>query len=241
MCSDYRQLFDRVTLDLGPSSRAAAPVDQRVAAFAVGRRSGPRGALLPVRALPAHLQLAAGLAARQPTGDLERQPVAAVGQQVHDQHQHPDELLAGAVHEPRRDDGPAHGHGAGSRPHRRATRRARCTARAAGSRITTPISGGRQRRSTARSGVCGRRAARGWRRALGALRVQRRPRVSADHLPPAERSRAVLPRHARRRADGQVARHLSVALAREPASVRHVARRSGRRWTSRSCATCSPA
>ena len=33
---DYRQLFDRVTLDLGPSSRAAVPVDQRVQAFASG-------------------------------------------------------------------------------------------------------------------------------------------------------------------------------------------------------------
>ena len=33
---DYRQLFDRVTLDLGPTSRAAMPVDQRVEAFAKG-------------------------------------------------------------------------------------------------------------------------------------------------------------------------------------------------------------
>ena len=33
---DYRRLFDRVTLDLGPSTRAAIPVDERVAAFASG-------------------------------------------------------------------------------------------------------------------------------------------------------------------------------------------------------------
>ncbi len=33
---DYRQLFDRVTLDLGPSTRAALPVDERVEAFASG-------------------------------------------------------------------------------------------------------------------------------------------------------------------------------------------------------------
>ncbi len=33
---DYRRLFDRVTLDLGPSARAALPVDERVAAFASG-------------------------------------------------------------------------------------------------------------------------------------------------------------------------------------------------------------
>ena len=117
---DYRQLFDRVTLDLGPTSRAAMPVDQRVAAFANGRRSGAGGTLLPVRALPAHRQLAARVAAGQPAGDLERQPLAAVGQQVHDQHQHPDELLAGALHESRGDDGSAHGAGPGSGCHRRA-------------------------------------------------------------------------------------------------------------------------
>jgi len=33
---DHRQLFDRVTLDLGPTSRTSMPVDQRVAAFATG-------------------------------------------------------------------------------------------------------------------------------------------------------------------------------------------------------------
>jgi alpha-L-fucosidase 2 len=33
---DYRRLFDRVTLDLGPSSRAAVPVDKRVEAFGSG-------------------------------------------------------------------------------------------------------------------------------------------------------------------------------------------------------------
>jgi alpha-L-fucosidase 2 len=33
---DHRRLFERVTLDLGPTSRAAVPVDQRVAAFAKG-------------------------------------------------------------------------------------------------------------------------------------------------------------------------------------------------------------
>ena len=33
---DYRKLFDRVTLDLGPSTRGALPADERVAAFASG-------------------------------------------------------------------------------------------------------------------------------------------------------------------------------------------------------------
>ena len=80
---DYRQLFDRVTLDLGPSTRAALPVDERVAAFASGGDPVTGLALLPIRALPAHRQLAPRLATRQPPGDLERQPVAAVGKQVH--------------------------------------------------------------------------------------------------------------------------------------------------------------
>ena len=78
------------------------PTDERVRGFARRRRPGARGAVLPVRPLPADRQLAAGHAAGQPAGHLERQHVAAVGQQVHDQHQHRDELLAGGVHEPRR-------------------------------------------------------------------------------------------------------------------------------------------
>ena len=110
---DYRQLFDRVTLDLGPSTRAATPRRRARRSVRVRRRSVARLALLPVRALPAHRQLAPRLATRQPPGDLERQPVATVGKQVHDQHQHPDELLAGDVHEPAGDDGPADGHGPG--------------------------------------------------------------------------------------------------------------------------------
>ena len=44
------------------------------------------------------------------------------------------------------------------------------------------------------------------------------------HLPAAQRRGAVLPRHARRGADAPLARHLAVAVAGEPASVRHVAR-----------------
>ena len=112
---DYRKLFDRVTLDLGPSARAALPADERVAAFASGGDPALAALYFQVRALPAHRQLAPRLAARQSAGHLERQPVAAVGQQVHDQHQHPDELLAGDVHEPAGDDGPADRHGSGPR------------------------------------------------------------------------------------------------------------------------------
>ena len=54
-------------------------------------------------------------------------------------------------------------------------------------------------------------------------RVHRRSRLPAAHLPAAQRRGAVLPRHARRGADAPLARHLAVAVAGEPASVRHVA------------------
>ena len=59
--------------------------------------------------------------------------------------------------------------------------------------------------------------------AVGSLRVQRRPRLPAAHLPAAQGRGAVLPRHAGRGADAPVAGDLTVALAREPASLRHVA------------------
>ena len=78
------------------------------------RRSRPCGALFPVRPLPADCQLADRLAAGEPAGPLEREHGAAVGQQVHHQHQHRDELLAGALDQPGRDDGSADGAGVGS-------------------------------------------------------------------------------------------------------------------------------
>ena len=102
-----------------PRRRAPAPVPARHAGsreHAVGRaadrrahpqlrrrrRPAARGAVLPVRPLPADLEFAARHAARQPAGHLERQHEPAVGQQLHHQHQHPDELLAGRGHQPRR-------------------------------------------------------------------------------------------------------------------------------------------
>ena len=156
---DYRQLFDRVTLELGPSQNA--PTDERVRSVRRRRGSRSRRALLPVRPLPADCQLTDGFAAGKPSGPLEREHVAAVGQQVHHQHQHRDELLAGALDQPGRDDGSIDGDGVGSLGHVARERRARCTAPADGWRITTPISGARPDRSTERNGGCGRPAARG--------------------------------------------------------------------------------
>ena len=63
--------------------------------FHAGRRSAAGRALLSVRTLPAHLELASGLTAGESPGRLERSDEAALGKQVHDQHQHRDELLAG--------------------------------------------------------------------------------------------------------------------------------------------------
>ena len=71
--------------------------DRRAAAADPGRGRRPRSArpVLPVRPLPAARVESTGDAAGQPPGDLERDVHPGVGQQVHDQHQCPDELLAG--------------------------------------------------------------------------------------------------------------------------------------------------
>ena len=89
----------------GSASRSAArqpeetslPADRRTTAADPGRRRRPRSArpVLPVRPLPAARVESTGDAAGQPPGDLERDVHPGVGQQVHDQHQRPDELLAG--------------------------------------------------------------------------------------------------------------------------------------------------
>ena len=63
---------------------------------------GPRGPLLSVRPLPAHQRFAARQPGAQPAGDLEPAHAAAVEQQLHGQHQHRDELLAGRDDQPRR-------------------------------------------------------------------------------------------------------------------------------------------
>ena len=75
--------------------------------------------------------------------------------------------------------------------------------------------------------------------ALGSLRVHRRSRLPAAHLSAAQGRGAVLPRHARRGADAPLARHLAVAVAREPASVRHIADDRADDGRGRSCASCS--
>ena len=100
--AEHRRLFRRVTLDLGSTPSASQPTDERIRNFAGGADPQLAALLLPVRPLPADIEFAARHAAGQPAGHLERQHESAVGQQLHHQHQHPDELLAGRGRQPRR-------------------------------------------------------------------------------------------------------------------------------------------
>ena len=92
--TDYRSLFDRVVLASGV--RAAPSRRRRINGFSSsGVRSTARRTALPVRPLPADREQPAGHAAGQPAGHLERRAAAAVELELHHQHQHRDELLAG--------------------------------------------------------------------------------------------------------------------------------------------------
>ena len=64
--ADHQRLFRRVTLDLGRRAAAGSPTDERIRAFADGRRSAAGGAALPVRPLPAD-RLQPRRAASRPT------------------------------------------------------------------------------------------------------------------------------------------------------------------------------
>ena len=143
-------------------------------------RPRPRRDLLPVRALPADRQLAAGHPAGEPPGPLERRREPRLGQQVHDQHQHRDELLA------RRGDEPRRVPRAAVRPDRGAARAGSTHGAGAlrGARLRRPP----QHRPVARDDARRRRplgpVADGRRLALDAplraLRLRRRPRVPAQ-------------------------------------------------------------
>ena len=159
-----------------------------------------------------------GHAPGEPAGDLERQLPARLGQQVHDQHQPADELLARRGREPRRvpraalrPDRPPPRHGRRDR--------ARCTtAAAASSPTTTPTSGRTRRRSTTSSAGSGPPAPPGSRTTSGSAT---RSTLDEDvppraRLPGDEGGRAVRPRLPRRGPrDGRAAVR-PVALARGP-------------------------
>ena len=99
--ADHQALFRRVSLDLGRSAAAGNPTDH------AWPNSGPAttrtwppwsSSTAAICSLPA----APGRPAGQPARHLERQPQPPVGQQIHLQHQHRDELLAGRACQPRR-------------------------------------------------------------------------------------------------------------------------------------------
>ena len=77
--ADYRRLFRRVALDLGSTPASEQPTDLRIRNSQTSRRPAARGAVFPVRALPADRLLAARHAAREPAGPVERQAVGALG------------------------------------------------------------------------------------------------------------------------------------------------------------------
>ena len=85
-----------------PTSASRRPTDERLRGTRPATRSRPRRARVPLRPVPDDRRVTPGHAAADAAGDLERRRAAAVVEQLHAQHQHRDELLAGAEHQPRR-------------------------------------------------------------------------------------------------------------------------------------------
>ena len=164
---DHQALFRRVSLDLGATPAAKLPTDERIAAFANG--SDPAlvtllfqfGRYLMIARQPSRRP------ARQPAGPLERFQQARLGQQVHRQHQHRNELLAGGRDQPLRMPPAAVRRAEGTRAIRRRHRAGSTTTRAAGCCITTSTCGAARRPSTPAITASGRPAARGSPRTSG--------------------------------------------------------------------------
>ena len=198
--ADHQKLFRRVAFEL-PATPASEAADRRAhPQFADQRRSAARGAVFPVRALPAHRLLAARHAAREPAGHLERQADRRPGARKYTININTrDELLARRAGELAECVRAAGGDGEGPRGHGRAHGARALRRAAAGWRTTTRICGARPRRSTARSGACGRRAARGCASTCGITTTTARDaRYLAEVYPLLQGRGAVLPRHAGR-------------------------------------------
>ena len=235
--ADHRALFDRLTLELPAAPAEELPTDRRIAQPR-RRRSRARRAALPVRPLPADRVEPARHAAGQPAGHLERRRAGAVERELHDQHQHPDELLAGGIGQPRRAARAAPRVHRRSRGHRHAhrvvdVRHARLDG-APQLRHLAALGHGR-RLGQRRPGVgdVGDGRAVAGAAPLRALPVRRRPRLAARQgVSGAARRRRVRPRLARGRRQGPP-RHRAVDVAREQVPARRPAgRRSlpARRW-----------
>ena len=170
---DHARLMSRVTIDLGASHAGSDVASARPApGRRPVRRPDARDAAVPVRPVSPHRLQPSRHAAGQPAGTVERPGARPLEQQLHGQHQHRDELLAGRAGQPRRMPRAVAGDGRRARARRARQRRASTTAPAAGRRTTTRTCGGRPRRSAAsakaiRCGPRGRWAARGCRSTSG--------------------------------------------------------------------------
>ena len=226
----HQALFGRVRLDLGRSAAAELPTDERIRANRLG--DDPALAALYFD-YGRYLLIASSRAGSQPAnlqGIWNDQRSAAVGIEVHDQHQHRDELLAGAGHGAARMRRAAGADGARAGGHRRAVTAKRDVRRA---RLGVPPQyrpvAGHRARSTAREwGLWPTGGA--WlcthlwdHYDYGRDRRYLRVGLSAD-----ARRGAVLPRHAPDRSEDRRAGHQPVAVAGEhPSQGRVDLRRPG--------------
>lgn len=100
---DYRKFYDRVDVDLGEDLSAGLPTSRRLA---YGAEGVDDPSLYGLYLQYSRYLIIAGSQAGQPgaesTGDLERYRDATLVQQLHEQHQRGDELLAGGDRKPLR-------------------------------------------------------------------------------------------------------------------------------------------
>ena len=186
---DHQALFRRVSLDLGATRRRQAAHRRAHRRLRHRQRSRAGRAALPVRPLPDDRRQPPRRPARQPAGPLERFQHARLGQQVHRQHQHRNELLAGGGDQPLRVPPAAvrraQGTGAIRRHHREgALQRARL---GAASQFRSVARHGAHQRQQSRHLADRRRVA--LHPPLGALPVHRRSRIPARHRLPADERR----------------------------------------------------
>ncbi len=223
--ADYQKLFRRVSLDLGRTSSADLPTDERIRAFPDG--GDPALAALYFQ-YGRYLLISSSRPGGQPANlqglwnDSMNPPWGSkytinINTEMN--------YWPASNDQSRRVPRSAGGDGHGSDPDRRAHGRRDVRRRRLG---RAP-----QHRPLARHGAHRRRGL--WhladrRRlahagAVGSVPVHRGSRLPAAHLSGAARRGPVLPRHSRRRAHAPLAGHLAVALAGESASARRRDRR----------------
>ena len=166
--AEHRRLFRRTSLrSSGRPTTTRCPPPARLEARRRARTTRTGRALLPVRSIPPDLEFPA--AARSPptsraSGTRDSNPV---GQQVHDEHQRRDELLAGRGGEPAECVRAAGPDGEASWPDRAHEWRGCTTAPAAGCFTRTPTCGARRADGRSDLGHLARPAAPGSARTCG--------------------------------------------------------------------------